>query len=120
MGYAIDCIGGELAGQVVRCLGLGGKLVLYGTLANAPMSLTIRDLMMPVGTISGFMLPNWMLQQSPLTMLKVLRNVKKLMLDGIFDTKVTDYYPLDEVADAVSASMQPGRTGKVVLRIETP
>jgi len=117
VGYAIDCIGGELAGQVVQCLGMGGKLVLYGTLANAPMSLTIRDLMMPVATISGFMLPNWMLQQSPLTLLKVLRNVKKLTVDGVFDTQVTDYYPLAEVAEAVSASMRSGRTGKVMLRI---
>jgi hypothetical protein len=58
-----------------------------------------------------------MLQQSPLTLLKVLRKVKKLTVDGVFDTKVTDYYPLEEVAGAVSASMQAGRTGKVMLRI---
>jgi NADPH:quinone reductase-like Zn-dependent oxidoreductase len=115
--HAMDCIGGELAEQVVRCLGLDGKLVLYGTLANSPMSLPIRDLMMPVAHISGFMLPNWIQQQSPVRLLRILRAVKKLMLEGVFDTEVSDYYPLEQVAAAVSASMQSGRKGKVMLRI---
>ena len=34
--HALDCVGGELAGNVVRCLGLGGRLVIYGTLGNSP------------------------------------------------------------------------------------
>ncbi|HEX7375013.1 MAG TPA: zinc-dependent alcohol dehydrogenase family protein, partial [Steroidobacteraceae bacterium] len=43
--HALDCVGGELAGQVVRCLGRGGRLVLYGTLADTPIALPSRDLM---------------------------------------------------------------------------
>lgn len=115
--FAIDCVGGELAAQVVRCLGLDGHLLLYGTLANSPMQLPIRDLMMPVAHISGFLLPNWMLQQSPLKLLSVLRQVKRLTIAGMFATEVSDVYPLDQVTRAVTAALQPGRTGKVMLRI---
>jgi NADPH:quinone reductase-like Zn-dependent oxidoreductase len=115
--HAIDCVGGELAAQVVRCLGLGGRLVLYGTLANRPLQLAIRDLMMPVAQISGFLLPNWMAQQSPLKLLSVLRQVKILTIEGLFSTEVASVYPLEQVTRAVTAALQPGRTGKVMLQI---
>jgi NADPH:quinone reductase-like Zn-dependent oxidoreductase len=117
---AVDCVGGELTAQVVRCLGLDGKLVLYGTLADSPMELPIRDLMMPVAHISGFVLPNWMLQQSPIKLLGVLRAVKKLMLKGAFTTEIETTYPLDKVVDAVNAALQPGRIGKILLQISAP
>lgn len=115
--HAIDCVGGELAAQVVRCLGLGGRLVLYGTLANRPLQLAIRDLMMPVAQISGFLLPNWMSQQSPLKLLSVLRQVKRLTIEGLFTTEVASVYRLEQVTRAVTAALQPGRTGKIMLRI---
>jgi NADPH2:quinone reductase len=117
VGHAMDCVGGDLTAQVVRCLGLDGKLVLYGTLANSPTQLHIRDLMMPVAHISGFLLPNWMMQQAPLKLLGILREVKKLTIQGLFATEVSDTFTLDQVAEAVAASLNPGRTGKVMLRI---
>jgi NADPH2:quinone reductase len=117
VGYAMDCVGGDLSEQVVRCLGLNGKLVLYGTLANSPLQLAIRDLMMPVAHISGFLLPNWLLQQSPLRLLGILRRVKRLTIDGVFATEITELYPLEQVVEAVTAALQPGRTGKVMLQI---
>jgi len=115
--YALDCVGGELAGQVVRCLGPGGHLVLYGTLANSPIPLPSRDLMMPVSRVSGFLLPNWMAGQPPLKLLVLLRTVKKMMAEGVFHADVAETYPLERVAEAVRASLRPGRTGKVMLRI---
>jgi len=118
--HALDCVGGDLASQVVRCLGLNGRLVLYGTLADQPIRVPIRDLMMPVANLSGFLLPNWMVQQSPLKLLWVLKQVKKLMIKGVFDTQVGQRFPLDQVVDAVSASLQAGRTGKVMLEIANP
>lgn len=117
VGYAIDCVGGELTAQVIRCLGLDGRLVLYGTLASSPLQMPIRDLMMPVAHISGFLLPNWMLQQSPLKLLAVLRQVKKLTIKGVFATAVSESYPLEQASVAVEAALQPGRTGKVMLHI---
>lgn len=119
VGYAVDCVGGELAASVVRCLGLNGHLVLYGTLANSPLPLPVRDLMMPVAHISGFLLPNWMAMQSPLKLLGIVRAVKKLTVQGIFQTEVSESYALAQIQQAISAALKPGRTGKVMLRIGT-
>lgn len=117
VGHALDCVGGPVAGDVVRCLGFGGRLVVYGTLADSPLEIPSRDLMMPSAGISGFLLPNWIAQQSPLGLLGMLRDVKRLMAEGIFHADVSETYPLDKVADAVAAAIGPGRTGKVMLRL---
>jgi NADPH:quinone reductase-like Zn-dependent oxidoreductase len=117
VGSALDCVGGKFAGEVVRCLGLGGRLVIYGTLADTPLEIPGRDLMMPVAQVSGFLLPNWLAQQSPFKLLGVLRAVKRLTVEGVFRTDVGATFPLQEVARAVAASLEPGRTGKVMLRI---
>ena len=120
VGYAIDCVGGKLTADVVRCLGLRGRLLVYGTLANSPLTLPLRDLMMPSAEISGFLLPNWLAAQSPLRLLGVLRTARRLMAQGIFDTEVTEMFALDQVNDAIAAATRPGRTGKVMLRISEP
>jgi NADPH:quinone reductase-like Zn-dependent oxidoreductase len=120
VGYAIDCVGGELTANVVRCLGLRGRLLVYGTLANSPVSVPLRDLMMPGAEISGFLLPNWLAAQSPLRLLGVLRTVRRLMARGLFDTEVTETFGLDKVSDAIAAATRPGRTGKVMLCISKP
>jgi NADPH:quinone reductase-like Zn-dependent oxidoreductase len=117
VGCALDCVGGALAGEVVRCLGLDGRLVIYGTLADRPLEIPGRDLMMPLAQVSGFLLPNWIARQSPLKMLGVLRAVKRLTVEGMFHTDVSATYPLEQVADAVAAAIKPGRVGKVMLHI---
>ena len=117
VGYAIDCVGGELTGDVVRCLGVGGHLLVYGTLADSPLTMPLRDLMMPGARISGFLLPNWLAAHSPLRLLGVLRAVRRLMVRGVFYTEVTETFDLDQVREAITAATQPGRTGKVMLRI---
>ena len=117
VGFAIDCVGGELTADVVRCLGLGGRLLVYGTLANSPLTVPLRDLMMPGAEIAGFLLPNWLAEQSPLRLLGVLRTVKRLMARGLFDTDVTETFRLEQVSEAIAAATRPGRKGKVMLRI---
>jgi NADPH:quinone reductase-like Zn-dependent oxidoreductase len=117
VGYALDCVGGELVADVVRCLGLGGRLVLYGTLVDGPAPIAVRDLMMPMTQVSGFYLGNWLARQSPLKILGLLRTVRNLTLEGVFHTPVTETHPLEDVAKAVAAATAPGRTGKVLLSI---
>jgi hypothetical protein len=74
--------------------------------------------MMPVAHVSGFLLPNWMALQSPLKLLGVLRAVKRLTIEGVFHTGVSETYSLEQAARAVEAALVPGRTGKVMLRMD--
>jgi NADPH:quinone reductase len=118
VGYAMDAVGGELAAQVLRCLGLNGHLVLYGTLANTPMPLMVRDLMMPQARISGFLLPNWLGQQSLLKRIALIRKVTRLTRKGMFHTEVTQRFPIEDIQGALAAAQMPGRSGKIMLTME--
>ena len=115
--YAMDCVGGDLASQMIRCLTLSGHMVIFGTLAGEPISLPSRDMMMPVTKLSGFYAGNWLAQQSPLKLLGMVRKLGKLAQAGVFDSPVQAVFPLSEAAEAVAASQIRGRVGKVLLNI---
>jgi len=68
--YATDCVGGALTADVVRCLGRGGRLLLYGTLGADTTPLVQRHLMMPGARVDGFFLPTWLSRQSAWTLLR--------------------------------------------------
>ena len=115
--YAMDCIGGELAGQMLQCLTLGGHMVVCGTLANSPISLPSRDMMMPVTRLTGFMATNWLALQPPESLPNIFSQMGKLAMSGVFETPVDAVYPLDQAREAIEASTVRGRLGKVLLRI---
>jgi NADPH:quinone reductase-like Zn-dependent oxidoreductase len=92
-------------------------MVVYGTLANAAIPLPSRDLMMPATRISGFFAASWLALQPPAAIPGVLARVGQLAAQGVFDTPVDAVYPLADVHQALAASQQRGRQGKVLLRI---
>lgn len=115
--YAMDCVGGDLAGQMLQCLTLGGHMVVFGTLGNAPVTLPSRDMMMPASRLSGFFAGSWLALQPPASMPGILGKVGKMAAQGVFDTPVDAVFPLAQVHDALDASQQRGRLGKVMLSI---
>jgi len=115
--FAMDCVGGELAAEMLRCLTLGGHMVVYGTLANSPIVLPSRDMMMPVTRLSGFFAPNWLALQPVDRLPGIFERVGQLALQGAFESPVDAVYPLEQVRDAIEASQARGRKGKILLRI---
>ena len=115
--YALDCVGGELAGDIIRCLSLNGHMVLFGTLSDQAISLPSRDLMMPLVRLSGFFAGAWLAQQSPLKILMAIRQVRKLLQRGVLGAEVEQVYDMEQVEQALAASMTPGRSGKILLRM---
>ena len=93
-------------------------MVVYGTLADTPISLPSRDMMMPVTRLSGFYAPNWLARQNPLKLLRTIRQLGKLAVQGVFDTPVEKIFPMDQAREALEASVVPGRQGKILLRME--
>jgi NADPH2:quinone reductase len=115
--FAIDAVGGATGLEVVRCLGRGGRMLVYGTLANEPLALDPRLLMVGQKRVEGFWLSEWAKDQGVLTMLWLFRKLGKLIRSGVLATEVGKTFPLEEVRDAIRHAQQPGRTGKVLLRI---
>jgi NADPH:quinone reductase-like Zn-dependent oxidoreductase len=115
--FAIDPVGGATGSAVTRCLAPGGRLLLYGTLSGQPLSFSPRDLLTAGASIEGFWLANWMSHQKLIGKLRLVRSVSKLIQQGVLTSDVAHSFPLSNIREAVSAAEQPGRAGKVLLRI---
>jgi NADPH:quinone reductase-like Zn-dependent oxidoreductase len=115
--FALDAVGGATAVEVVKVLGPGGRLLVYGTLSGEPMALDPRALMVRQSSVAGFWLSEWVKGQRPLQMLRLFRTVGKLMQAGVLTTEVGATFPMEEVQAAVREAASAGKKGKVLLRI---
>jgi NADPH:quinone reductase-like Zn-dependent oxidoreductase len=115
--FALDPVGGTTALDAVRSLGPGGRLLLYGTLSGEPVPLDPRVLIGGQKRIEGFWLSEWALGQRVLTMLRLFRRLVKLLRADILTTPLGTTYPMAEYCTAVRAAEQPGRKGKILLRL---
>lgn len=117
VGYALDCVGGPLGAEVLRCMRPAGHVLSYGTLSGEPVSFSPRDLIMPTLRYEGFYLPGWLARQSMLTRLRLIRDAIRLINNGTFATPVQATYTLDQLDEALAAAQRTGRTGKILLRL---
>ncbi len=117
--YALDAVGGRTGSQVVEALGRGGRLVVYGALSGDALFIHPRVLLTNHKTVEGFWLSEWATRQSVVTMLRTFHEVAGLIRDGVLATEVGPAFPLDQVREAARQAEQPGRAGKVLLRIGT-
>ena len=111
---AIDCIGGALGSRVLRKLSPEGRLVVYGTMSDAPLEVPSRVLMTADRSISGFWLGPWMAKASLLTKLGILRRLRALHLAGLFRSEIAGTYVFGEVRRALEQVAEGGK-GKVLL-----
>jgi NADPH:quinone reductase-like Zn-dependent oxidoreductase len=115
--FALDAVGGATGSAVARSLARGGRLLVYGTLANEPLSLPSRMLFLGAKRIEGFWLSEWANRQSILAMMRLFRRIHELMAKGVLSTDIGPVFPLDEIKAAVRQASTPGRHGKILLRM---
>jgi NADPH:quinone reductase-like Zn-dependent oxidoreductase len=115
--FAIDAVGGATGSEVVRSLSRDGRMLVYGTLAGEPMQVDPRTLMVGQKRIEGFWLSEWVRDQRPWTMLMLFRKIGRLLREGVLGSEVGESFPLSDIHAAVHKAAQPGRQGKVLLRM---
>jgi NADPH:quinone reductase len=115
--HALDAVGGAAGSEVVHNLGRGGRLIVYGTLAEEPLTFDARTLMVGQKRVEGFWLSEWVRDQKPWTMLWLFRQIGKLIRAGVLVSEVSKSFPLTDIQAAVRQASLPGRQGKVLLRM---
>jgi NADPH:quinone reductase-like Zn-dependent oxidoreductase len=115
--FALDAVGGTVGTAVARSLAPRGRLLVYGTLAEEPLALHPRVLMVGQKRIEGFWLSEWVREQRSWTMLRLFRRIRQLLATGILATEIGSTFALDDIKSAVQQAATPGRHGKVLLRI---
>src|SRR5262249_7861656 len=117
--YALDAVGGKTGSAVAQSLARGGRLVIFGTLAEEPLSLPSRMLFLGVKRIEGFWFSDWANRQNLLTMMRLFRTIHELMAKGVLSTEIGPVFPLDDIRAAVRQASTPGRNGKVLLKMSS-
>lgn len=115
--YAIDPVGGETTGRMIQALGPGGRMLLYGSLDRSPAPVYSRHIIKNGLTIQGFALQQWSARRRPIQMLFLLRQIGKLMKEGVLTTDIAQVFPLEQYREAIQAAESPGRQGKVLLKM---
>lgn len=116
--YVIDPVGGKTASSIVKVLGERARLILYGSLENAPLEFLSRELIRSGASIEGFWLAREMEAMSLPAKIKLISTLTRLIRSGILSTEVGAMFPLDQFAQAVTEAERKGRSGKVLLSFQ--
>ncbi|GAU71185.1 putative oxidoreductase [Streptomyces sp. NBRC 110611] len=115
----LDAVGGAEGAELGRALAPGGTLVHYGLLSGHPLPPELpaerRDV-----RIVLFRLRDWVHRahaDAPDRLTDALTEAFGLVLDGTAASPVAGEYPLAAVRQALERDTEPGRRGKVLLRL---
>jgi NADPH:quinone reductase-like Zn-dependent oxidoreductase len=117
VGHAIDPVGGDTGTGVFNSLATGGRMLVYGTLEEAPLRIDPRKMIAGKRVVEGFYLGHWAAARPKVKMLLLFREIADLIRNGVLATELGHEYPLEAVADAVREAGSVGHRGKVLLRI---
>lgn len=113
---AVDSIGGQASGDLLGLLGEDGLLVSFGTMAGEPMQLSSGDLIFKQARVKGFWGAKVSAAMPPDMRRRLIGELLRLVADGSLTLPVEATFGLDRIADAVRASLAPGKAGKVLLQ----
>ena len=110
----VDSVGGSAAGDVLSLLGEGGELVVFGAMASPRLDLAVGDVLFRRTRVRGF----WGARPrvTPARRGELAAELRARLADGTINLPVSSVHALDDITDAVRASGEAGRVGKVLLR----
>lgn len=111
---AIESLGGDGAAQVLSVLADGGQVISFGAMTGRPLKISAGDLLFRGITVKGF----WG-AKPPVKPERIGQLLGELVADaaaGKLKLPIEKTYGIDQVAEAVAASGEPGRKGKIAIR----
>jgi len=115
--YALDCVGGDGTSEILRAMHYGGKLVIFGQLAKEEVHFPSGLLIVKLLRIEGFWLADWMRTAPPEARKKGIQDLMQLFSTGQLDCPVDATFTLDQLQDAIKASLKQGKSGKTLLKL---
>jgi NADPH:quinone reductase-like Zn-dependent oxidoreductase len=124
--HAIDCVAGEVGGEVVWNLGPTGMLVQFGALSSHRQTDPTKFLM-PVfspqliysaATVRGWWIPRWLETQPIESVRNILTDLMKMIGDARLTLPLTSSIPLERFQEAVAiADGGPSDGRKTLIRL---
>lgn len=112
---ALNSVGGASVMRLIKFCDPGATLVTFGGMSGEPVRFPTRELIFKDITLRGFWIDGWARTASREEIITQNHRVYEMWRHG-FPTGVEKVYPVSEIHAAVAHAMQPGRSGKILLR----
>ncbi len=112
----VDSVGGTTTEAAMKCVGQGGKMLIFGLLSQKNPRLDVGLMIFKEITIQGFWLSEWMGKVDSQTRNQTAQNVIGWLASGEVKLPVEATYGLDEITKAVEHADAPGRWGKILIK----
>ena len=112
---ALDAVGGEMTGQLLRALHKGGRVIVYGGLSWQECRIDPSMFIFWGKRVEGFWLPTWIEDRSPLSLLRISPKIQKLLGDDL-KTIVSERLPLEEAIAGIAGYERQMTQGKILLQ----
>ncbi|MGJ4948082.1 zinc-binding dehydrogenase [Bradyrhizobium sp. HKCCYLS20291] len=113
---AVDSIGGKASSELLSLLGEDGLLVSFGTATGEPMQISSGDLIFKHAVVKGFWGAKVSAAMPAATKGRLIGELLRLVASGELKLPIEGIFELERIADAVKASLTPGKAGKVLLK----
>lgn len=111
---AFDAVAGELTGKVLSAMPEGGRLIIYGGLAQQPCSLDPRSFINEGKSMEGFYLGRAMRQLRMAQRLVMVRRAQQALAKEL-QTDIQARVPLEAVTQGLQQYVQNMSAGKVLV-----
>jgi NADPH2:quinone reductase len=114
---ALDAVGGDWPGRLLRAMGPGSTCVVYGALdERTDVTVDLLELLAGECKLEGFYLGRWLRRASWIERLKSVREVRRAFRTGLLTTQVAERTGLEGWPAALERYYGSMSRGKVLLR----
>lgn len=121
--YAIDCVAGEVGGEIIRNLAPTGTMIQFGALsshrqtdpAKFVMPVFSPNLIYAAATIRGWWLPRWLDTQPAASVRDVMAGLLNMIAEGRVTLSETTSLPLERYREAIAMADGGTTEGKKIL-----
>ncbi len=111
---ALNSVGGEESGDLLRLLGEGGQLLTFGAMAGKPMVLDPGELIFKQASVRGFWAHKLTARATPEAMARWIGELVRLAATGALKLPIEQEFPLEEAGAAARARNGRLRPPRVV------
>lgn len=114
--YAIDSVGGAATEALTALLGENGLLVSFGSMSGEPMHIPAADIAFKQITVKGFWQKKINQSMAVEKRKSMMKKLISLAEEGKLKLPAEAIYPMNDIKNAVTASLQSSRKGKILIR----
>lgn len=113
---AIDAVGGEFTGKLIKCLPDYSDVILFGGLSGTYISdIDPLEIIFHKKSLIGFNLNEWFKKHNRVEQLKISDKLQDLFISEKLITKIKDHYDLSDVKSAFKHYISDMSGGKVLF-----